>query len=124
MPVVAKLLISIASLMGLVASVWLLLAARHYRRFVRQRREIGNELRQLARSLPPAPDSRHELAVDDPPQGGGLRGIVLCAGGRGLLSQAYTNLDAIRRLHGCQLPVELFYSGSAEMSESSRSFFR
>lgn len=110
-------------LVALLALVWVALALQRYFQFVRERKKIGNELRLFARSLPVRPNSSQGGEIDSAAPADSARGIVLCAGGRGLLSQAYSNLDAIRRLHGCQLPVELFYSGSAEISESSRSLF-
>ena len=51
------------------------------------------------------------------------RGIVMCAGGASLLTQAYTNLDVLRHHHGCDLPVALFYVGREEMPEACQHFF-
>jgi alpha 1,2-mannosyltransferase len=48
---------------------------------------------------------------------------VVCAGGASLLAQAYTTLDVLRGLHGCRLPVELFFAGPDEMSRKCQRFF-
>lgn len=47
------------------------------------------------------------------PRGKG-RGIVMCAGGRSYLAEAYASLRTVRRA-GCDLPVEIFYVGREEM---------
>ena len=47
------------------------------------------------------------------PRGTG-RGIVMCAGGRRYLAEAYASLRTVRN-RGCTLPVEIFYVGREEM---------
>lgn len=47
------------------------------------------------------------------PRGTG-RGIVMCAGGKSYLAEAYASLRTVRRA-GCDLPVEIFYVGREEM---------
>lgn len=47
------------------------------------------------------------------PRGAG-RGIVMCAGGKSYLAEAFASLRTVRRA-GCDLPVEIFYVGREEM---------
>jgi hypothetical protein len=51
------------------------------------------------------------------------RGIVICAGGRGLLAQAFTLIEVLRETHACELPVALFYVGREELPEACQTFF-
>lgn len=45
------------------------------------------------------------------------RGIVMCAGGKKYLAEAYASLRTVRN-RGCTLPVEIFYVGREEMPSS------
>ena len=80
----------------------------------------------VVRSAPPA-EAEHvralaALALEEPPsyesypegrfQG---RGVVMSAGGRLQVVNAYSTVRALRRL-GCRLPVEIYYAGASEMS--------
>ncbi len=93
-----------------------------YAEMLRFRTRVGAELRAyLART-----DSGPVCAGTDRSRGsqaGPERGIAICAGGRALLSQAYLALDALRNLHGSQLPVELVHSGEHELPPACREFF-
>lgn len=42
------------------------------------------------------------------------RGIVICAGGKTLMTCAFATVSAVRRV-GCTLPVEIFYAGPEEL---------
>jgi hypothetical protein len=44
------------------------------------------------------------------------RGVVMAAGGPRLFTNAWVTLNVLRRLHGCTLPVQLWYLGPDEMS--------
>ena len=44
------------------------------------------------------------------------RGIVMAAGGPRHFTNAWVTLNVLRRVHGCTLPVQLWYLGPAEVS--------
>src|SRR6476620_10292437 len=44
------------------------------------------------------------------------RGIVMAAGGPRHFTNAWVTIQVLRRLHGCTLPIELWYLGPNEMS--------
>jgi hypothetical protein len=46
------------------------------------------------------------------------RGIVVCAGGSRVFTNAYVLLFVLRRTLGCTLPIEVWHFGAAEMSPS------
>jgi len=50
------------------------------------------------------------------------RGIVMCAGRLPYLTSAYISLHLLRE-RGCQLPVELWYQGEAEMPRQAQAWF-
>jgi hypothetical protein len=58
------------------------------------------------------PDSRDEHG----------RGIVICAGGQRLLTNAYVNITVLRDL-GCDLPIEVWYRNRWEMDDKARALF-
>ena len=107
--------------LGSASAAWLAAAARRYRRLIRFRRSIGSEARTFIERAEAAGELRYPPAwIDHDRQ---ERGIVMCAGGASLLAQAYTTLDVLRNLHGCQLPVTLFFAGPEEMSARCQRFF-
>jgi hypothetical protein len=52
------------------------------------------------------------------PAGGSGRGIVICAGGARIFTNAYVLLHVLRRTLGCRLPIEIWHFGSAELPAS------
>lgn len=104
-----------------LALVWLAAAAIRYRRMVDFRRHVRRRADDfLSRG-------RASGALDYPPawlrEDRRDRGIVMCAGGPALLTQAWTNLDVLRNELGCTLPVALYYVGRDEMPEACQRFF-
>lgn len=104
-----------------LALVWLAAAVVRYRRMVDFRLHIRDRADDfLARG-------RSTGAFDYPPvwlrEDRRERGIVMCAGGPSLLTQAWTNLDVLRNELGCRLPVALYYVGRDEMPEACQRFF-
>jgi hypothetical protein len=109
------------ALLGGAAVIWLIAAANRYMRMISFRRTIRDRCDDFIATgranghleYPPSwlDDQRRE------------RGIVMCAGGAGLLTQAYTNLDVLRNHHGCRLPVALYYVGREEMPSECQRFF-
>ncbi|MBW2232250.1 MAG: hypothetical protein JRH17_17840 [Deltaproteobacteria bacterium] len=108
-------------LLGATAITWGVAAASRYRRIVGFRRNIRERCDDFLAT------ARSQGHLDYPPPWLGeerdTRGIVMCAGGPDLLTQAYTNLDVLRNHHGCRLPVALFYVGREEMPEACQHFF-
>jgi hypothetical protein len=108
-------------LLGAGAIAWLIAAADRYRRIVEFRRTIRDRCDDFLVT------ARSQGHLDYPPSWLGAerreRGIVMCAGGPDLLTQAYTNLDILRNHHHCRLPVALFYVGREEMPEACQRFF-
>jgi hypothetical protein len=107
-------------LVGL-ALLWLAAAAWRYGQMVDFRRHV----RERADAF--LAEGRRSGALDYPPvwlrEDRRDRGIVMCAGGPGLLTQAWTNLDVLRNQLGCTLPVALYYVGREEMPEACQRFF-
>ena len=52
------------------------------------------------------------------------RGIVVCAGGPSLFTNAYVLIHLLRRVHNCRLPIEVWHFGDGEMSERMRLLLR
>jgi len=104
-----------------LALLWLGAAAQRYVQMVDFRRHVR------ARADGFLARGRETGALDYPPlwlrEGRQDRGIVMCAGGPSLLTQAWVNLDVIRNQLGCNLPVALYYVGAEEMPEDCRRFF-
>lgn len=48
------------------------------------------------------------------------RGIVVCAGGPSLFTNAYVLIHALRHLHNCRLPIQVWHFGDGEMSGRMR----
>ena len=46
------------------------------------------------------------------------RGIVVCAGGSRVFTNAYVLLSLLRRTLNCTLPIEVWHFGAEEMSPS------
>jgi len=104
------------------AALYLGACAARYAAMLRFRSRIGRELRAYLR----AEGGRARAEPAAGPAAGALRprrGIVICAGGRALLSQAWLTLDALRGLHGSRLPVELVHRGDAELPPACRERF-
>jgi hypothetical protein len=51
------------------------------------------------------------------------RGIVICAGGARLITCAWVTINALRRVVGCTLPVELWHIGPGELGELEAALF-
>jgi len=58
--------------------------------------------------------------LDDKFPGSG-RGIVICAGGVQMFTNAWVLVWQLRKVLGCQLPIEVWHLGNAEMSTGMRS---
>jgi len=58
--------------------------------------------------------------LDDKFPGSG-RGIVICAGGVQMFTNAWVLVWQLRKVLGCQLPIEVWHLGDAEMSTGMRS---
>jgi hypothetical protein len=54
----------------------------------------------------------------------GGRGIVIAAGGPRHFTNAWVTLNVLRKLHGCALPVQLWYLGPDEMSSTMVNLLR
>jgi hypothetical protein len=52
------------------------------------------------------------------------RGIVMAAGGPRHFTNAWVTIQVLRRLHGCTLPIELWYLGPDEMSSTTVKLLR
>ena len=107
-------------LVGL-ALAWLVAAARRYAQMVDFRRNVRADADAfIARA-------RASGDLDYPPawlrEDRRDRGIVMCAGGPSLLTQAWTNLEVLRNHLGSTLPVALYYVGRGEMPEACERFF-
>ena len=48
------------------------------------------------------------------------KGVVMCAGGRLQIVNAYSVVRALRKF-GCELPVQVYYAGPSGMSSDCRS---
>lgn len=70
----------------------------------------ADEITQLGEELMRACDG----AIGEPPSAAG-RGIVVCAGGATMLTNAYVLVRTLRDILGCKLPIEIWHMGSAEM---------
>lgn len=66
---------------------------------------------EFARKIPPCPD--HFAG----------RGIVICAGGERYFTNAWVNINMLRRL-GCKLPIQLWHLGSEEVDHTMRALVR
>jgi ADP-heptose:LPS heptosyltransferase len=66
-----------------------------------------------------APQAAADFIARIPPCNAGFagRGIVICAGGARLFSNAWVCIQMLRRL-GCKLPVQLWHLGKAEMDST------
>ena len=51
-------------------------------------------------------------------------GIVICAGGASLFTNAYVLIHVLRRVHGCALPIEVWHFGGGELSERMKLLLR
>jgi hypothetical protein len=51
-------------------------------------------------------------------------GIVICAGGPGVFTNAYVLIHLLRVIHRCTLPIEVWHFGRAEMSTRMRLLLR
>lgn len=51
-------------------------------------------------------------------------GIVICAGGPSVFTNAYVLIHLLRRVHGCRLPIEVWHFGGAEMSPRMKRLLR
>ena len=51
-------------------------------------------------------------------------GIVVCAGGPSVFTNAYVLIHLLRRIHGCRLPIEVWHFGGAEMSPRMKHLLR
>lgn len=60
-----------------------------------------------------------------PPYPGGFagRGIVICAGGTRLFTNAWVCLHRLRRL-GCRLPIQIWHNGTAELDATMEALLR
>ncbi|MHB1569738.1 MAG: alpha-mannosyltransferase [Solirubrobacteraceae bacterium] len=65
---------------------------------------VAAQLRALARSEHPYPEDRFAG-----------RGIVMCAGGARMFTCAWVALSVLRRVLGCQLPIEVWHLGEQEL---------
>ena len=69
-------------------------------------------------------DAEHKIALEErlrtleasPTERFAGRGIVICAGGSALFTNAYVLIHVLRNALQCRLPIEVWYFGSAEMS--------
>ena len=52
------------------------------------------------------------------------RGIVVCAGGAQIFTNAYVLVSVLRRTLGCRLPIDVWHFGAAEMSPSMAAMLR
>lgn len=71
--------------------------------------------KRAARSLRP----RQQHSDGSRPEGSKQRGIVICAGGVRLFTNAWVCIHMLRRL-GCTLPIELWHSGTTELDADMR----
>ena len=77
-------------------------------------------------------DTEHKIALDErlrtleasPTERFAGRGIVICAGGAALFTNAYVLVHVLRNALQCRLPIEVWYFGSAEMSPRMVSLLR
>ena len=51
-------------------------------------------------------------------------GIVICAGGAAIFTNAYVLIHVLRRELGCRLPIEVWHFGASELSDRMRSLLR
>lgn len=51
------------------------------------------------------------------------RGVVICAGGEQYFTNAWVNINMLRRF-GCRLPIQLWHLGSEELDQTMRSLVR
>ena len=68
-----------------------------------------------------APELAQEFIKSIPSYAGGFagRGIVICAGGVRMFTNAWVCINMLRRL-GCSLPIELWHRGPSELDERMR----
>jgi hypothetical protein len=77
-------------------------------------------------------DAEHKIALEErlrtleasPTERFAGRGIVICAGGSALFTNAYVLIHVLRNALQCRLPIEVWYFGSAEMSPRMVSLLR
>jgi hypothetical protein len=77
-------------------------------------------------------DAEYKVAMDErlrtletcPPGRFAGRGIVICAGGPALFTNAYVLVHVLRNKLQCQLPIEVWYFGPDEMSPRMLSLLR
>jgi hypothetical protein len=77
-------------------------------------------------------DTEHKIALDkrlrtleaSPTERCAGRGIVICAGGSALFTNAYVLVHVLQNAVHCRLPIEVWYFGSAEMSPRMVSLLR
>jgi hypothetical protein len=51
------------------------------------------------------------------------RGIVMCAGGARILTCAWVAINVLRRVLGCELPIQLWHIGAGELGELEAGLF-
>lgn len=62
----------------------------------------------------------HRAAIGRYPEGRFThRGIVFSAGGRMYFTSVYVTIRVLRDVHGCTLPIEVFYCGEDELPQSA-----
>jgi hypothetical protein len=64
----------------------------------------ARELRAMAAEPPPYPRGRFRG-----------RGMIVCAGGPRLFTCAWVMLSLLRKTLGCELPIEVWHLGAAEL---------
>jgi hypothetical protein len=90
--------------------------------------DLAIDLRHLEASVSDAPIPRGDLSAlaahlrrwfpDYMPARFAGRGIVICAGGASIFTNAYVLVRVLRRTLGCTLPIEVWHFGADEMSPS------
>ncbi|NSL91006.1 hypothetical protein ECE50_029545 [Chitinophaga sp. Mgbs1] len=83
-----------------------------------------NDFRANAHTIAMLKQGWQDYAATIPPYPGGFegKGIVICAGGITHVTCAWVNISMLRN-NGCQLPVEIWYTG-AELNEETIAAFR
>lgn len=69
-------------------------------------------------------DARLQSLQPYPAQQFSGSGIVICAGGASLFTNAYVLIHLLRKLHGCALPIEVWHFGSGELSPRMKLLLR
>ncbi len=71
--------------------------------------DVGGSLARKLEEIPDLPDREYSG-----------RGIVICAGGVQMFTNAWVLVWVLRKVVGCRLPIEIWHLGSSEMSSGMR----